>query len=206
MRSPLIALCFDDQANGEGRRAKESASNRRSPFAIRLSPCRMTTKKILSIQQLLEAAEVQRAAGRRIVFANGAFDLLHAGHVRYLEAAREEGDWLAVGVNSDESIRRAKGPARPIVPEPERAEIVAALGCVDAVVVFGEDSPADLIGRLRPDVHAKGTDYTAESVPERAAVAAYGGRTVIVGDPKDHATTDLIARIRESEIGNQKSK
>ncbi len=165
----------------------------------------MTTKKILSTQQLLEAAEVQRAAGRRVVFANGAFDLLHAGHVRYLEAAREEGDWLAVGVNSDESIRRAKGPARPIVPEPERAEIVAALGCVDAVVVFGEDSPADLIGRLRPDVHAKGTDYTAESVPERAAVAAYGGRTVIVGDPKDHATTDLIERIKQPAVGSQPS-
>ena len=155
----------------------------------------MTTEKILSIQKLLEAAEAQRAAGRRVVFANGAFDLLHAGHVRYLEAAREEGDWLAVGVNSDESVRRAKGPARPIVPERERAEIVAALGCVDAVVVFGEDSPAGLIGRLVPDVHAKGTDYTAESVPERAAVEAYGGRTVIVGDPKDHATTDVIERV-----------
>jgi len=166
----------------------------------------MTTSKVLSLDRFLEAAAAQRAAGRRIVFANGAFDLLHAGHVRYLEAAREEGDWLAVGVNSDESIRRAKGPARPIVPEPERSEIVAALACVDAVVVFGEDSPAGLIGRLRPDVHAKGTDYTAESVPERAAVTAYGGRTVIVGDPKDHATTDLIERIRESEIGNRKSK
>jgi D-glycero-beta-D-manno-heptose 1-phosphate adenylyltransferase len=166
----------------------------------------MTTSKILTLERLLEAAAQQRAHGKKIVFANGAFDLLHAGHVRYLEAARQEGDWLAVGVNSDESIRRAKGPARPIVPEPERAEIVAALGCVDAVVVFGEDSPADLIGRLRPDIHAKGTDYTAQSVPERAAVAAYGGRTVIVGDPKDHATTDLIERIRESEIGNRKSK
>jgi rfaE bifunctional protein nucleotidyltransferase chain/domain len=163
----------------------------------------VTTSKILTLPQLLEAAEAQRAAGRRIIFANGAFDLLHAGHVRYLEAAREEGDWLAVGVNSDKSIRRAKGPARPIVPEPERAEIVAALGYVDAVVVFGEDSPADLIGRLRPNVHAKGTDYTAESVPERAAVAAYGGRTVIVGDPKDHATTDLIERIRKAEGGRR---
>jgi rfaE bifunctional protein nucleotidyltransferase chain/domain len=165
----------------------------------------MTTSKILSLPQLLEAAEVQRSAGRRIVFANGAFDLFHAGHVRYLEAAREEGDWLAVGVNSDESIRRAKGPARPIVLEPERAEIVAALGCVDAVVVFGEDSPAGLIGRLRPDVHAKGTDYTEESVPERAAVAAYGGRTVIVGDPKDHATTDLIEKIKLSALSSQPS-
>jgi D-glycero-beta-D-manno-heptose 1-phosphate adenylyltransferase len=165
----------------------------------------MTTSKILTLERLLEAAAQQRAHGQKIVFANGAFDLLHAGHVRYLEAARAEGDWLAVGVNSDESIRRAKGPARPIVAEPERAEIVAALGCVDAVVIFGEDSPAALIGRLRPEVHAKGTDYTAESVPERAAVAAYGGRTVIVGDPKDHATTDLIERIKLSAVSSRPS-
>ena len=143
-------------------------------------------------------AAAQRSAGSRIVFANGAFDLLHAGHVRYLEGARREGDWLAVGVNSDASVARAKGDGRPIVPEAERAEIVAALECVDAVVLFGEDSPADLLTALRPDVHAKGTDYTAESVPERTAVAAYGGRTAIVGDPKDHATTDLIERIRKA--------
>jgi len=163
----------------------------------------MTISKILSLDRLLEAAAAQRAAGRQIVFANGAFDLLHAGHVRYLEAARAEGDWLVVGVNSDESVRRTKGPARPIVPEQERAEIISALGCVDAVVVFGEDSPADLIGRLRPDIHAKGTDYTAENVPERAVVATYGGRTAIVGDPKDHATTDLIERIRETGDGRR---
>lgn len=138
----------------------------------------------------------QRAAGRRIVFANGAFDLLHAGHVRYLRAARDEGDVLVVAVNSDASVRRAKGPGRPIVPEGERAEIVAALGCVDAVVLFEEESPGGLIAELRPDVHAKGTDYTPESVPERQVVAGYGGRTVVVGDPKDHATTDLLDRIR----------
>src|SRR5712691_849572 len=124
----------------------------------------MTREKILSIQKLLEAAEVQRAAGRQIVFANGAFDLLHAGHVRYLEAARGEGDWLAVGVNSDRSVRRAKGPPRPIVPEAERIEIVAALECVDAAILFDDDSPASLLAELRPDVHAKGTDYTADSV------------------------------------------
>jgi rfaE bifunctional protein nucleotidyltransferase chain/domain len=165
----------------------------------------MTISKILSLDRLLEAAAAQRAAGRQIVFANGAFDLLHAGHVRYLEAARAEGDWLVVGVNSDESVRRTKGPARPIVPEQERAEIISALGCVDAVVVFGEDSPADLIGRLRPDIHAKGTDYTAENVPERAVVATYGGRTAIVGDPKDHATTDLIERIRKTENGKRET-
>jgi rfaE bifunctional protein nucleotidyltransferase chain/domain len=156
----------------------------------------VSREKVLDRPGLLEEAAARRAAGQTIVFANGAFDLLHAGHVRYLEAARRGGDWLAVGVNSDASVARAKGRGRPIVPEAERAEIVAALACVDAVVIFDEDSPAGLLGELQPDVHAKGTDYTAESVPERTAVAAYGGRTVIVGDPKDHATTDLIARIR----------
>ncbi|HKF44874.1 MAG TPA: D-glycero-beta-D-manno-heptose 1-phosphate adenylyltransferase [Thermoanaerobaculia bacterium] len=153
--------------------------------------------KILSREELLEAAKRQGAAGRSIVFANGAFDLLHVGHVRYLEAARREGDWLVVGVNSDRSVRASKGDGRPILPESERSEVVAALRCVDAVVIFDEDSPAELIAALRPAVHAKGTDYTSESVPERSVVASYGGRTVIVGDPKDHATTDLIERIRK---------
>jgi len=134
--------------------------------------------------------------GRRIVFANGAFDLLHVGHVRYLEAAREEGDVLVVGVNSDESVRLSKGSGRPFVPQAERAEIVAALGCVDAVVIFSEKSPEALIRELRPSVHAKGTDYTPETVPERAAVESIGGRIAIVGDPKDHATTDLAEIIR----------
>ena len=155
----------------------------------------MSASKILSRDRLIEAAQRERAAGRSLVFANGAFDLLHVGHVRYLEAARRQGGWLAVAVNSDRSVARAKGPGRPVLPEAERAEIVAALACVDAVTVFDEDSPTALIDGIRPDVHAKGTDYTADSVPERAAVAAYGGRTVIVGDPKDHATTDLIERI-----------
>jgi rfaE bifunctional protein nucleotidyltransferase chain/domain len=161
----------------------------------------MTISKILSRDQLLEAAAAQKAAGKTIVFANGAFDLLHAGHVRYLEAARKEGDWLAVGVNSDRSVSKLKGPGRPIVPERERAEILAALACVDAVVIFDEDSPAALLGALRPGIHAKGTDYTADSVPEREVVAAYGGRTTVVGDAKDHATTELIARIaRASDV------
>jgi rfaE bifunctional protein nucleotidyltransferase chain/domain len=155
----------------------------------------MTASKIHSRDQLLEAGARARASGKTIVFANGAFDLLHVGHVRYLEAARREGDWLAVAVNSDRSVARAKGPGRPILPETERAEIVAALACVDAVTVFDEDSPSALIAAVRPHVHAKGTDYTADSVPERTAVAAYGGRTVIVGDPKDHATTDLVDKI-----------
>ncbi len=158
----------------------------------------MTASKIMSRDGLLAAAARQRAAGERIVFANGGFDLLHVGHVRYLEAARRTGDWLVVGVNSDRSVASAKGPSRPILPQAERAEIVAALACVDAVVVFDDDSPAALIAEIRPDVHAKGTDYTEGSVPERGVVAAYGGRTVIVGDPKDHATTDLIERIQRS--------
>jgi len=158
----------------------------------------MSVAKILTPARLLERAAEQRARGLRVVFANGAFDLLHVGHVRYLEAARREGDWLVVGVNSDRSVESAKGPGRPVVPERERAELVAALESVDAVTVFDEPSPEALIRRLRPEVHAKGTDYTAESVPEREAVAAYGGRTVIVGDPKGHATTDLIERIKSA--------
>ena len=165
----------------------------------------MTTSKILSRARLLEAAKRARAAGRRIVFANGAFDLLHTGHVRYLEASRREGGWLAVGINSDRSVRRAKGADRPILPEEERAEIVAALACVDAVVLFDEDSPAGLLAELKPDVHAKGTDYTMDSVPERDVVASYGGKTAIVGDPKDHATTDLIERIRKTGNGKRKT-
>jgi rfaE bifunctional protein nucleotidyltransferase chain/domain len=163
----------------------------------------MTISKILSREALLEAAAAQRAKGRSVVFANGAFDLLHAGHVRYLEAARREGDWLAVGVNTDRSVGRQKGSGRPIVPQAERAEIVAALGCVDAVVIFDEDSPATLLAALRPEVHAKGTDYTEDSVPERQVVARYGGRTVIVGDPKEHATTELIERIRKTGDGRR---
>jgi len=157
-----------------------------------------TRTKIVTREELLRRCARERDRSRRIVFANGAFDLLHAGHVRYLEAAKAEGDWLVVGVNSDRSVRSSKGPSRPIVPESERAEIVAALGCVDAVVLFEETSPAGLIAELTPDVHAKGTDYTAETVPERDVVRAYGGRTVIVGDPKDHATSDLVERIRRA--------
>ena len=159
---------------------------------------RSSADKVVTRVEAVRAAARERANGKRIAFANGAFDLLHAGHVRYLEAARREADWLLVGVNSDASVARSKGSGRPVVSEAERAEIVAALACVDAVVVFEEDSPAGLLDEVRPDVHAKGTDYTSESVPERGVVEAYGGRTVIVGDPKDHATTDLIERIRKT--------
>jgi D-glycero-beta-D-manno-heptose 1-phosphate adenylyltransferase len=162
-----------------------------------------STDKILARDEAVRRASDEKRAGRRVVFANGAFDLLHAGHVRYLEAARAEGDWLVVAVNSDASVARGKGEGRPIVPAAERAEIVAALGCVDAVVVFGEDSPAGLLSEMRPDVHAKGTDYTRDSVPERDVVAGYGGRTVVVGDPKHHATTELIERIRKTRTAEE---
>jgi D-glycero-beta-D-manno-heptose 1-phosphate adenylyltransferase len=162
--------------------------------------------KNVSRKEAARLAARQKAGGRRVVFANGAFDLLHAGHVRYLRAARAEGDWLVVGINSDASVARSKGEGRPIVPAAERAEIVGALGCVDAVVVFEEDSPAALLDEIQPHVHAKGTDYTPESVPERAVVARYGGKTVIVGDPKNHATTDLIERIRKTRNGKWETK
>ena len=152
--------------------------------------------KLWSRERAGKEAESVRGSGRKVVFANGAFDLLHVGHVRYLQAARREGDFLVVGVNSDSSVRLSKGDGRPILPEAERAEIVAALSCVDAVVVFPEASPADLLLEIRPDVHAKGTDYTRDTVPEKSVVESYGGEVRIVGDPKDHATTDVISRIR----------
>ena len=132
------------------------------------------------------------------MLANGCFDLLHVGHVRYLRAARALGDALVVGLNSDASVRRLKGPGRPVMPAGERAELVAALDGVDAVVVFEEDSADALIARLRPDVHAKGTDYTEQSVPERDEVLAYGGRVAIVGDPKDHSSTEMLRKWKES--------
>jgi D-glycero-beta-D-manno-heptose 1-phosphate adenylyltransferase len=154
-----------------------------------------STKKIVSREEAVRLAAGEKAAGRQVVFANGAFDLLHAGHVRYLEGARNEGNWLVVGVNSDASVARSKGSGRPIIPAAERAEIVAALESVDAVVVFEEDSPSALLDELKPDVHAKGTDYTEETVPERAVVRSYGGRVAIVGDPKDHSTSAILTRL-----------
>ena len=159
----------------------------------------MTTLRTRRVVSLDEAATRLAAARRRgavIVLANGAFDPLHVGHVRYLEGARRAGHRLVVAVNSDASVRRLKGEGRPIVPAEERAEMVAGLRAVDLVVLFEEDTVARVIDRLRPEVHAKGTDYTAETVPERAAVAAYGGRTVITGDPKDHSSTALVERLR----------
>jgi D-glycero-beta-D-manno-heptose 1-phosphate adenylyltransferase len=153
--------------------------------------------EILDRAQLAERLAADRRAGRTVAFANGAFDLLHVGHLRYLTAAKAEADRLVAAINSDASVRRLKGPERPIVPEAERAELVAGLAAVDYVVLFDEDTPAALLAALRPDVHCKGTDYgSPERVPEYEVVRAYGGRTALVGDPKDHATTDLIARLR----------
>jgi len=148
-----------------------------------------------SLDEATRLAEGWRAQGKRLVLANGCFDLLHVGHVRYLRAAKALGDVLLVALNSDASVRRLKGPGRPILAEGERAEIVASLAPVDGVVVFDEDTVDDVVRTLRPDVHAKGTDYTEDTVPERAAVRDAGGRVAIAGDPKDHSTRDLIAMI-----------
>ena len=157
----------------------------------------MSEEKILSLDDLRERLAQHRRRGQRVVLANGCFDLLHVGHVRYLEGARREGDVLVVGVNDDEGVRRLKGPGRPLLEAPDRARLVAALAAVDYVVIFAEPTVTALIGALRPDVHAKGTDYTPETVPEHEAVRAVGGRVAIVGDPKDHSTRDLLAAIRQ---------
>jgi len=153
---------------------------------------------ILSEQELVEAVARDRANGRTIAFANGCFDLLHVGHVRYLQGAAAEADRLIVAINDDESERRLKGPGRPILSARDRAELVAALRGVAYVVVFNDPTVERLLLLIKPDVHCKGTDYTVETVPERAVVQSYGGRTAIVGDPKDHATRDLLARIARS--------
>jgi len=155
--------------------------------------------KLVPLAQAALARESARAQGTVVAVANGAFDLLHVGHVRYLEAAKDltRGGLLVVGVNTDRSVRAVKGPERPIMPEEERAELVAALGCVDLVVLFDESDASALLAALRPDLHVKGTDYSEDSVPERELVTRLGGRTVIAGDPKDHSTTDVVARIRE---------
>jgi rfaE bifunctional protein nucleotidyltransferase chain/domain len=145
--------------------------------------------------QLVDLARADRAAGRTLAFANGCFDLLHAGHIRYLQAAAAEADRLIVAVN-DDAMAGGKGPGRPIMPAADRAELVAALRGVDYVTIFPEPTVTPLLELIRPDVHCKGTDYTVDTVPERDTVRAYGGRIAIVGDPKDHSTRDLLARIR----------
>jgi rfaE bifunctional protein nucleotidyltransferase chain/domain len=153
------------------------------------------TEKVLDLEAARAIAAATRAAGRRLVLANGCFDLLHVGHVRYLAAARALGDVLIVGLNADASVRRLKGPGRPLVPAAERAEMLAALAAVDHVVVFDDDTADRLVALLRPAVHAKGTDYTPESVPERASVRAAGGEVAIAGDAKAHSSRDLIATV-----------
>jgi D-glycero-beta-D-manno-heptose 1-phosphate adenylyltransferase len=160
-----------------------------------------TREKILSREGLHDVLDEHRRAGRKIVFANGVFDLLHAGHVRYLQAARAEGDLLIVGINSDASATRLKGQGRPILTERGRAALVAALEAVTYVVIFDDLDVNALLREFQPDVHAKGTDYTRESVPERETAALLGIRVAIVGDPKRHSTRDLFARLRQPSDG-----
>ena len=151
---------------------------------------------VLTESELLAAIARERANGKTIAFANGCFDLLHVGHVRYLQGAAAEANRLIVAINDDRSVAALKGPGRPILTAADRAELVAGLRGVDYVVVFGDTTVERLLLLLKPDVHCKGSDYTVETVPERAVVASYGGRTAIVGDPKHHATRDLLARIK----------
>ena len=156
---------------------------------------------VLSRADLLSRVAEVRRLGRTIAFANGCFDLLHVGHVRYLAAAADEADVLIVAINDDATVRMLKGEGRPILPAADRAELVAALRCVDYVVTFPEPTVGPLLEAIRPDVHCKGTDYTPDSVPERDIVRSYGGRIAIVGDPKNHSTRDLLARMADSAGG-----
>lgn len=158
---------------------------------------RAANSKIVESAELRALMGKAKSEGKRVVFANGCFDTLHVGHVRYLQGAKAKGDLLVVGVNADESVRRLKGAGRPILDEQARAQLVAALRCVDYVVVFPDANVERLLEDLRPNVHAKGTDYTAESVPERAVAGRLGIEVAIVGDPKDHSTRELLESIRK---------
>jgi rfaE bifunctional protein nucleotidyltransferase chain/domain len=160
-----------------------------------------TRVKILSRGGFHDVLDEHRRTRRKIVFANGVFDLLHVGHVRYLQAARAEGDLLVVGINSDASTRQLKGKGRPVLTERARATLVAAIAAVDYVVIFDELDVKTLLREIQPDVHAKGTDYTADTVPERDLARLLGIRVAIVGDPKDHSTRDLLARLRRQGDG-----
>ena len=151
--------------------------------------------QVVTQDELDRLVAADRAAGRSIALANGCFDLLHVGHIRYLAGAAAEADRLVVAINDDESVRALKGEGRPVMPEQDRAELVAALRCVHYVVLFSGPTVGDVLLRYRPDVHCKGTDYTVDTVPERPIVQGYGGRTAIVGDPKDHSTRDVLARL-----------
>ena len=157
---------------------------------------RSAPSKIATLAEVEARVEEARRAGKTVALANGCFDVLHVGHVRYLQGARREADVLVVGLNGDDSVRRLKGPGRPVLGEQDRALLVAAVRAVDHVVVFAEDDVKGLLLALRPDVHCKGTDYTPETVPEKDVVRSYGGRVAIVGDPKDHDTRSLLRKIR----------
>jgi D-glycero-beta-D-manno-heptose 1-phosphate adenylyltransferase len=151
--------------------------------------------RILERNRLIARVAIARKHGARIVLANGCFDILHVGHVRYLEGAKALGDLLVVGVNADAQVRQQKGEGRPFIPERERAEIVASIRAVDFVTVFQEPTVEALLLSLRPDIHAKGTDYTEETVPERDVVRSFGGRVAIVGDPKEHSSTEMVRKV-----------
>ncbi len=154
--------------------------------------------KRLDLQEAAQLAARWRSEGRRVALANGVFDLLHVGHVRYLIGAKALADRLVVAVNSDTSTKAIKGPDRPVIPEHERVELLEALACTDAIVLFDEPDVRNVLRAVRPDVHVKGTDYTPESIPERAEVEAWGGRVAVAGDPKDHSTTALASRLAKS--------
>ena len=154
--------------------------------------------KVQALPEISILVSKHQAAGKTVVFANGCFDLLHVGHIRYLEAARALGDVLVLGLNGDKSVQQLKGPGRPLMTQQERAEILAALECVDYLVIFDEPTAKEVLETLKPDIHAKGTDYTRESVPERETVLSYGGSIAIVGDPKDHSTKDFLKQIVEN--------
>lgn len=156
----------------------------------------MNDQRIVDRRTLIDRVHDARDRGLTVVLANGCFDVLHAGHVRYLEAAKSIGDLLVVAINSDEQVVTLKGEGRPLLPQAERAEIVAALAAVDLVTIFNEPTVTELLLAIKPDVHAKGTDYTEDTVPERHVVRSFGGRTAIVGDPKDHSTSEMIRRVK----------
>lgn len=153
--------------------------------------------RVATLETILDEIAPARQDGATVVLTNGAFDMLHVGHLRYLQGAGGLGDIVVVAVNSDSSVKLSKGPKRPVIPDHERAELVSALEVVDWVFLFDEPTVAEIIEKLRPNIHAKGTDYTAESIPERTVIESYGGRVAIVGDPKDHSTTTLVEQLKE---------
>ena len=157
----------------------------------------LVRQKLVTLEKALELREEAQVQGQSVVFTNGCFDLLHVGHIRYLMGAAGEGNVLFVALNSDRSVRTLKGDGRPLFPARERAEMIAALECVDAVLIFDDPTADRLLRKLHPDVHAKGTDYTPETVPERETIRSYGGRIAIVGDPKDHSSAALLERLRK---------